>query len=174
MKITKVESLHADAGWRNLDFLKISTDERIVGWSEYNESFGGSGVSAVIAALAPALVGKDPRALEAHVAPMYALRRQATGGVIQQAIGAIENGLLDVTARALGVPVYALFGGPMREHIRFYWSHCATYRMSRAKETLVTEKPRIKDGHLLVPTGPGWGTEVKEEAVRAHPPQPGR
>ena len=36
---------------------------------------------------------------------------------------------------------------------------------------LVTVKPEIKDGHLLLPTGPGWGTEVNEEAVRAHPPK---
>jgi L-alanine-DL-glutamate epimerase-like enolase superfamily enzyme len=134
MKITAIESLHADAGWRNLDFLKISTDEGIVGWSEYNESFGGPGVSAVIAELAPALVGKDPRPWEAHVALMSALRRQAAGGVIQQAIGAIENALLDLNARALGVPVYALFGGPVRDRIRLYWSHCATYRVSRARE----------------------------------------
>ena len=134
MKITRIESLHADAGWRNLDFLKISTDEGIVGWSEYNESFGGPGVSAVIAELAPALVGKDPRPWEAHVALMYALRRQAAGGVIQQAIGAIENALLDVNARALGIPVYRLLGGPVRDRIRLYWSHCATYRVSRARE----------------------------------------
>src|SRR5262249_50457896 len=130
MKITKVESLHADAGWRNSDYLKISTDEGITGWSEYNESFGGPGVSTVIAQLAPAIVGQDPRAWEAHVALMYALRRQATGGVIQQAIGAIENALLDVKARALGVPVYELLGGPVRDRIRLYWSHCATYRVS--------------------------------------------
>lgn len=134
MKITRIESLHADAGWRNLDFLKISTDEGIVGWSEYNESFGGPGVSAVIAELAVTLVGKDPRPWEAHVALMYALRRQAAGGVIQQAIGAIENALLDLNARALGVPVYRLFGGPVRDRIRLYWSHCATYRVSRARE----------------------------------------
>ena len=36
-------------------------------------------------------------------------------------------------------------------------------------DDLVTEKPEIKDGHLLLPTRPGWGTEVNEEAVRAHP-----
>ena len=60
MKITRVESLHADGGWRSLDFLKISTDEGIVGWSEYNESFGGVGVSAAIAGLAPALIGRTP------------------------------------------------------------------------------------------------------------------
>ena len=134
MKITRIESLHADAGWRNFDFLKISTDEGIVGWSEYNESFGGLGVSAVIDELSPALIGQDPRPWEAHVALMYALRRQAAGGVVQQAIGAIENALLDVNARALGVPVYALLGGPVRTRLRLYWSHCATYRVSRARE----------------------------------------
>jgi hypothetical protein len=47
MKIATVESLHADAGRRNFDFLKITTDDGLVGWSEYNESFGGPGVSAV-------------------------------------------------------------------------------------------------------------------------------
>jgi galactonate dehydratase len=41
MKITSMESLHADGGGRAFDYLKISTDEGIVGWSEYNESFGG-------------------------------------------------------------------------------------------------------------------------------------
>src|SRR5947208_15530470 len=48
MKIARLESLHADAGQRNFDFLKITTDDGLVGWSEYNESFGGAGVSAVI------------------------------------------------------------------------------------------------------------------------------
>jgi len=37
------------------------------------------------------------------------------------------------------------------------------------QDELVTVKPRIEQGHLLLPTGPGWGTEVNEEAVRAHP-----
>jgi L-alanine-DL-glutamate epimerase-like enolase superfamily enzyme len=39
------------------------------------------------------------------------------------------------------------------------------------QDELVTVKPRIEGGHLLLPTGPGWGTEVNEEAVRAHPPR---
>ena len=134
MKIAAIESLHADAGGRNFDFLKVTTDTGLVGWSEYNESFGGPGLSAVIERLGRELIGKDPRAWEAHVALMYALRRQATGGVIQQAIGAIENALLDVKAKALGIPVYELLGGPVRDRIRLYWSHCATYRVSRARE----------------------------------------
>ena len=83
--------------------------------------------------LAPAIIGKDARAYEAHVALMYALRRQASGGAVQQAIGAIENALLDVKARALDIPVYELFGGPVRERIRVYWSHCGTYRVNRGR-----------------------------------------
>jgi L-alanine-DL-glutamate epimerase-like enolase superfamily enzyme len=38
-------------------------------------------------------------------------------------------------------------------------------------DELVTAKPVIVDGHLHVPTAPGWGTEINEEAVRAHPPR---
>jgi galactonate dehydratase len=49
---------------------------------------------------------------------------------VQQAIGAIENALLDVKARALGIPVYELLGGPVRDRIRVYWSHCGTYRVN--------------------------------------------
>ena len=58
MKITAIESLHADGGGRVFDFLKISTDEGIVGWSEYNEGFGGMGLTQVIQGLAPALDGE--------------------------------------------------------------------------------------------------------------------
>ncbi len=130
MKIEKIECLHADAGRRNYDFLKITTDDGIVGWSEYNEHFGGMGVSAVIENLAPTIIGRDPRAYEALVTLMYAIRRQASGGVVQQAIGAIENALLDIKAKALGIPVYEMLGGPLRDKIRLYWSHCGTYRLA--------------------------------------------
>jgi galactonate dehydratase len=134
MKIAAIESLHADAGQRVFDFLKITTDDGLVGWSEYNESFGGVGVTAAIAGLTSQLVGKDPRPYEAHVTLMSAIRRQAAGGVIQQAIGAVENALLDLKAKALGIPVYELLGGPVRDRIRLYWSHCGTYRLQWGKE----------------------------------------
>ena len=48
MKIERIEHLHADAGKGALDFLKLTTDSGLVGWSEYNETFGGVGVSAAI------------------------------------------------------------------------------------------------------------------------------
>ena len=46
-----------------------------------------------------------------------------------QAIGAIENALLDAKAKALGIPCHQLLGGRVRERVRVYWSHCGTWRV---------------------------------------------
>jgi L-alanine-DL-glutamate epimerase-like enolase superfamily enzyme len=37
------------------------------------------------------------------------------------------------------------------------------------KDATVTVPPRIENGELLIPTGIGWGAEVNEEVLRAHP-----
>lgn len=129
MKITAIEDLHCDAGWRVWSFLKISTDEGVTGWAEYNESYGSRGLTEVIRRMSEPLLGRDPRPVELISAQLYALTRQASSGVIRQAIAAIENALTDIKARALGVPVAELLGGPCRERLRLYWSHCGSYRL---------------------------------------------
>jgi L-alanine-DL-glutamate epimerase-like enolase superfamily enzyme len=43
MKIERIETLACDAGWRNYHFLKLVTDDGIVGWSEFDEAFGPPG-----------------------------------------------------------------------------------------------------------------------------------
>jgi len=128
MKIVKIEDLHADAGWRTFSFLKLTTDEGLVGWSEFNEAQWNPGLTAVIRRLAEHALGHDPRAVGRLGATLTAMTRMAPGGTNQQAIAAIENACLDVKAKALGVPVYALFGGPYRERLQLYWSHCGTFR----------------------------------------------
>ena len=82
MRIERIDTLQADAGGRTFDYLKITADSGLKGWSEFNESFGGAGLSAVITKLAPTIVGKDPRNYEAHVALMQALRRTAAGVMV--------------------------------------------------------------------------------------------
>ena len=133
MKIVKVEDLHCDAGWRVNSFLKVTTDDGVVGWAEYMEGYGAQGLTGVIQKLAERfLIGRDPRPVEAISALLYAATRQAPGGINQMAIAAIENALVDVKAKALGVPVYELLGGPVRDRLRLYWSHCGTYRARHA------------------------------------------
>ena len=43
MNIEQIETLACDAGWRNYHFLKLVTDDGIVGWSEFDEAFGPPG-----------------------------------------------------------------------------------------------------------------------------------
>ena len=129
MRITTIEDLHCNAGWRDFSFLKISTDEGLVGWSEYMESYGSQGLSEVIRRLAGRLLGQDPRPVERHTAFLHGVTRAAPGGINQQAIAVIENALVDLKAKALGVPVYELLGGPIRDRLQLYWSHCGTYQV---------------------------------------------
>jgi len=160
VKITKIEDLHCDAGWRVLSFLKITTDQGIIGYSEYNESYGAKGLTGVILRLGESLIGNDPRPIERITATLYANTVQNTGGMAQQAIAAIENALLDIKAKALGVPVYELFGGPVRDRLQLYWSHCGTYRLHHAD--IMGVKPIRKVDDLVA-----LGREVRDRGFTA-------
>src|SRR5882672_4924340 len=117
-KVRSVEVLACDAGWRNYHFIKITTEDGVVGWSEFDEGFGSPGLGAVIQRLAPRLVGQNALAHERIYAELLSATRPGTGGVVGQALGAIENALLDVKAKVLGVPCYELLGGKIRDRIR--------------------------------------------------------
>ncbi len=191
MKIAKIEDLHADAGWRTFSFLKITTDDGLVGWSEYTEADGSRGLTAVIHGLAEALVGTDPRPVQAIASTLYVRQVQAPNGVNQRAIAAIENALLDIKGKALGVPVCELFGGPVRTRIPVYWSHCGTYRVRnhalvgapplRTYDDIAALGAEVKrrgfkglktnilpfDGEKLVSFGPGFGRSPGYPALNA-------
>ncbi len=153
--------LHADAGWRPWSFVKIMTDKDIVGWSECTDSHGSPrGMEGVVKDLSPLLIDNDPRRIEELLWHMHSRTRQSPGSIIQKAIGGIENALWDIKAKALGVPVYELFGGPVRESIPLYWSHCGTTRV-RASD--VVKKPQIKDYADIQ----AFGEEVKASGIRA-------
>lgn len=129
MKITAVEDIHASAGWRTFSFLKIITNSDLVGWSEFGEGRSVPGLTGVIRKLSQQVIGQDPRQIGKISARLYAHTRTATGGMISQAIAAIENACLDLKAKSLGVPVCDLFGGALRDRLPAYWSHCGTLRV---------------------------------------------
>src|SRR5262245_2533285 len=114
MKITKIEDLHADGGWRTLSYLKVTTDEGIIGWSEFSEGMAGIALTMVIRNLAPRLIGSDPRAVGPLGVDLSTATQMVYGGVVAQAIAAVENACLDIKGKAVGLPVYDLFGGAHR------------------------------------------------------------
>ena len=111
MKVARMETLRADAGWRMFSFLKITTEDGLIGWSEFNESFGSAGLAEVIMALSPIVIGKDPCRWEQIISTLHVMTRQSRGGINHQAIAAIENALLDIAAKARNIPVYTIGAG---------------------------------------------------------------
>src|SRR4051795_4208647 len=163
MRITKIEDLHCNAGWRDFSFLKISTDEGVVGWSEFMESYGSAGLGGVIRKLSEMLIGRDPRAVEKITAYLHGVTRQSVGGIAHQAIAAIENALVDLKAKALGIPVYEMLGGPIRDRLQLYWSHCGTYRVrhvQQVKEWIGVEPIRTLDDIVRL------GAEVRQKGFK--------
>ena len=129
--IQSVETRHCDAGWRNYHFVRVTTDEGVVGWSEYDENLGATGITTVVEDMAPTVEGESVNAIERIRAKLVPRVRQSYTGVGAMAIGAIENALIDAKAKEIGVPAVDLLGGAVREEIPVYWSHCGTYRITR-------------------------------------------
>lgn len=161
MKIGAVEVFQCDAGWRPWTFVKITGDRGAVGWSECSDSFGSHhGVAAIVRDLAKHCIGKDAFAVEKLYWDLYSATRQSPGSVVQKAIAGIENALLDLKARALGVPVYELLGGKIRNELPLYWSHFVTTRVRSASHAGVPPVKTLDDLSVIA-------HEAKERGFRA-------
>lgn len=141
MKITKVETFVVDAGWRPWQFVAVRTDEGLTGYGECSDGRNPYGIVGTVRDFEPILVGRDPRPVEMLYWDMYRMARQSPGGIAAKAIAGVELALWDLKAKALGVPVYELFGGPLRERQRVYWSHCGT---SRARSHALIGVPPLR------------------------------
>ena len=133
MKVKKIEVLHCDGGWRPWTVVKVQTDDGITGYGECSDNRLPHSIAGCVRDLEHLVLGRDPRAIEMVYWDLYRAGRQALGGVVQKAIAGIDLALWDIKAKALGVPVYELFGGPTRDKVRVYWSHCGTTRARYAE-----------------------------------------
>jgi L-alanine-DL-glutamate epimerase-like enolase superfamily enzyme len=133
MKITNIETFIVDAGWRPWTFVKVETDDGITGWGECSDGRLPRGVVGTIDDLKPILIGQDPREFEMRFIDMYRATRQSPGGVAAKALAGLDCAFLDIKAKDLGISVTELFGGPTREKVRVYWSHCGTSRIRDSK-----------------------------------------
>jgi L-alanine-DL-glutamate epimerase-like enolase superfamily enzyme len=160
MRIAKVETILCDAAWRPWIFVRVETDDGLVGWGECSDGRMPYGVAASVKDYASILIGQDPRQVERLYWDMFWISRQNLGGVAHKAIAGIELALWDIKARALGVSVCELFGGPLRDRLRVYWSHCGT---SRARNYEMLGVPPIRSYDDIT----NLGREVVEKGFTA-------
>jgi galactonate dehydratase len=160
MKIVSVGTVVVNARMRNWVFVKVETDEGLTGWGEASLEWKTRGVVGCVDDLAPLITGQDPRRIE-HLYQIMSRQGFFRLGVVgMSALSGIEQALWDIKGKALGVPVYELFGGPTRDNVDVYWSHCGTTR-ARAWELTNTSKLASYDEVTML------GREVVERGFPA-------
>lgn len=98
----------------------IDTDEGITGWGECYNHGPDRALPPLLDYLALQIEGEDPRRIEYLILKLLQQSRFPPGALGLAAISAIDHCLWDISAKALGVPVYMLLGGHARERVQVY------------------------------------------------------
>ena len=147
LKITKLETILVKPRWL---FLKIHTNAGIVGLGEPITEGRALTCAEAVKEIEPYLVGKDPRPVAKHWQAIYRHAFYRGGPVLTSALSGIDQALWDIKGKALGVPVYELLGGPMRDRVRVYAHASQTDQMKKLqgqgftafKTGVARQKPR--------------------------------
>ena len=128
MKITSVKAIpsapdkildtYGVLATRNYVYVKVETDEGIVGWGD--ATCGPLSVASMVEEFGQLLVGKDPSRIEEHWQTLYHFYHVRGGPIQLSAISGIEIALWDIKGKRLGAPIHELLGGRMRDRIWVY------------------------------------------------------
>lgn len=117
MKIREIELFKVAPRWL---FLKITTDSGLVGWGEPVVEGKADTVKAAVEEMSEYIIGKDARHIEDIWQVLYRGGFYRGGPVLMSAISGIDQALWDIKGKALGVPVYELLGGAVRDKMKIY------------------------------------------------------
>ena len=117
LKVTKLETFLVKPRWL---FLKVHTNAGIVGLGEPILEGRALTCAEGVKEVEPYLVGKDPRRVAHHWQAIYRHAFYRGGPILTSVLSGIDQALLDIKGKALGVPVYELLGGPTRNRVRVY------------------------------------------------------
>ena len=121
MKITAIKALVCNAEMRNWVFVRVETDEPgLFGWGEATLEWKTRAVVGALQDLEALLIGQDPRNVEQcyQILTRHGFWRLGVEGM--SAVSGIEIALWDILGKSLGVPVWRLLGGQVRDYLRTY------------------------------------------------------
>ena len=132
-----------DPGTRVFIFVQVDTDEGITGWGEvttYPGPVANRAVAAYIDQIGTWLRGENPANIEALWHKIFRnMTYVGTRGATTAAISAIDIALWDIRGKLLGLPIYQLLGGPVRDRIGLY---CHPYKPTSV-ETITASATEI-------------------------------
>ncbi len=117
MKITKITTYRLPPRWL---FLKMETDVGIIGWGEPVIEGRSRTVETAVHELSDYLIGKDPERINDLWQTLYRGGFYRGGPILMSAIAGIDQALWDIKGKALGVPVYQMLGGLVRDTMKAY------------------------------------------------------
>lgn len=117
MKIKQLELFKVPPRWL---FLKITAENGLEGWGEPIVEGKADTVAACIREMEAFLIGRDAGHVEDIFQVLYRGGFYRGGPILMSAISGIEQALWDIKGKALGVPIYDLLGGPVREKMKVY------------------------------------------------------
>lgn len=117
MKITKLECFLVPPRWC---FLKVETDEGIVGWGEPVIEGRAATVKAAVMELQDYIIGKNPLHIQDTWNVLYRAGFYRGGPILMSAIAGIDQALWDIKGKYYNAPVYELLGGKVRDKMRVY------------------------------------------------------
>jgi galactonate dehydratase len=120
MRITRVEPFVCHCYRTNWVFVKISTDEGVHGWGEATLEYREPALAEAIRGMERRLIGRDPHEIEAIWHESYRDTYFRGGPIGMSALSGVEMALWDIKGKALGVPVYQLLGGKVRDRVPCY------------------------------------------------------
>src|SRR5574343_1652709 len=117
MRITKLTTYRVPPRWM---FLKIETDEGVVGWGEPVIEGRARPVEAAVHELSEYLIAQDPSRINDLWQLMYRAGFYRGGPILMSAIAGIDQALWDIKGKVLGQPVHQLLGGLVRDRMKMY------------------------------------------------------
>lgn len=143
MKIQKFELFKVPPRWL---FLKITTDDGIVGWGEPIVEGRADTVAACVTEMSEYLIGQPSGNIEDLWQLLYRGGFYRGGPVLTSAISGIEQALWDIKGKRLGVPVYELLGGPVRDTMRVY----AWIGGDKPNDCAASAKKQVEAGYTAI------------------------
>jgi galactonate dehydratase len=135
VKVTKVSTRIVNAEMRNWIFVRVDTDTPgLFGWGEATLEWKTRAVAGAIEDLEPLILGRDPRDIEQAVRVMTKHSFWRLGAIGMSAVSGIEVALWDILGKHLGVPVWRLLGGKVRDRVAVY-THLGMGNMQAVYET---------------------------------------
>ena len=115
-------------------FVKLETNQGVVGWGEATLEGKASAAMACVMDLKDHIIGSDPMQVEHLYQLMYVGSFYRGGPVLGSAISGIDQALWDIRGKVLNLPVYELLGGPVDPRgVRGYY-HASAWSLGQAQE----------------------------------------